>query len=72
MLGNEFSQSLTRENINNIHFKRSNGVEYSTFEYEYRVLAVRIFEFEYWWLALSASRLRALQARVRVGLPSTF
>ena len=33
----------------------SDGVEYSTFEDEYRVLALRIFEYEYWWLASSTS-----------------
>ena len=33
----------------------SDGVQYSTFEYEYRVLALRIFEYEYWWLTSSTS-----------------
>ena len=33
----------------------SDGVEYSTFEYEYRVLALRIFKYEYWWLTSSTS-----------------
>ena len=33
----------------------SDGVEYSNFKYEYRVLALRIFEYEYWWLTSSTS-----------------
>ena len=33
----------------------SDGVEYSAFEYEYRVLAFGIFEHEYWWLTSSTS-----------------
>ena len=33
--------------------KGSDGVEYSTFKY--RVLALRIFEYEYWWLTSSTS-----------------
>ena len=52
----------------NISLLASDGVEYSAFKYEYRVLALRTFEYEYWWLTTSTSTGDWLRVRV----PSTF
>ena len=40
-----------------LHFckKASAGIGSDGVEYEYRVLALRIFEYEYWWLTSSTS-----------------